>query len=175
MVVMDCRRRLAAPPTVMVHGEHRIRPHEQSDCMGAHSKGYCVRPRCLRLLPSTSEARHVSSQVREARTERFVRFCTAATWTQPMHMCSPPMSLSPRQVYLPCSSASRDVWPTWTGMWPRVSSAYPSRSRVAAWPHRRVRGTPDLRHHKVRPPRKVKPYGVTSFYELEVISTAGGA
>eukprot|EP00966_Prymnesium_polylepis_P293038 6768458-Prymnesium_polylepis.1 len=23
-----------------------------------------------------------------------------------MHMCSPPMSLSPRQVYLPCSSAS---------------------------------------------------------------------
>ena len=74
MVVMDCRRRLAAPPTVRVHGEHRIRPHEQSDCMGAHSKGYCVRPRCLRLLPSTSEARHVPSQVREARTERFVKF-----------------------------------------------------------------------------------------------------
>ena len=73
-VVVDCRRRLAAPPTVMVHGEHRIRPHEQSDCMGAHSKGYCVRPRCLRLLPSTSEARHVPSQVREARTERFVKF-----------------------------------------------------------------------------------------------------
>eukprot|EP00966_Prymnesium_polylepis_P028373 656706-Prymnesium_polylepis.1 len=39
-------------------------------------------------------------------------------------------------------------------MWPRVSSAYPSRSRVAAWPHWRVRGTPDLRHHKVRTPYK---------------------
>eukprot|EP00966_Prymnesium_polylepis_P093673 2167643-Prymnesium_polylepis.1 len=70
---MDCRRRLAAPPTVRVHGEHRTRPHEQSDCMGAHSKACCVPPAILRLLPSTSEARNVPSQVREARTERFVK------------------------------------------------------------------------------------------------------
>eukprot|EP00966_Prymnesium_polylepis_P130557 3020202-Prymnesium_polylepis.1 len=63
MVVMDCRRRIAAPPTVRVQdGEHRIRPHEQSDCMGAHTaKHACVPPASLRLIPSTSGARHVPS------------------------------------------------------------------------------------------------------------------
>eukprot|EP00966_Prymnesium_polylepis_P260719 6022248-Prymnesium_polylepis.1 len=77
------------------------------------------------------------------------------------------MSLSPRRVYLPCSSASRDyVWPIWTGTWPRVSSAYPSRSRVAAWPHHRVRGTPDLRHHKVRTP---SCYGFSTGYSRKAV------
>mmetsp|Transcript_81168 Transcript_81168/g.243259 ORF Transcript_81168/g.243259 Transcript_81168/m.243259 type:complete len:242 (+) Transcript_81168:1307-2032(+) len=67
-------------------------------------------------------------------------------------LSSLPMSLRRRRGYQPCSSASRDPWPIWTGTRPRVSSASPSRSRVAPWPHGRVRGTPDLRHEKVRTP-----------------------
>ena len=66
-----------------------------------------------------------------------------------MTVSSPPMSLSPERVYLLCSSGLTDPWPIRTGTLPRVSSAYPSRSRVAAWPHGRVRGTPDLRHQTV--------------------------
>jgi hypothetical protein len=63
-------------------------------------------------------------------------------------LSSPPASLAPERmyrVYTFCSSALTDLWPTWMGTRPRACRLSPSRSRVAAWPHGRVRRTPDLR------------------------------
>ena len=59
-------------------------------------------------------------------------------------LSSLPMSLRRRRVYLPWSSALRDLWPTWTGTRPRASSAYPSHRRNAAAASAAVGGTPDL-------------------------------
>ena len=76
-------------------------------------------PRCADMPPAATAEPHAPRKVIDG------RWAHARGLGGMMHMCSPPMSLSPRRVYLPCSSASRDVWPIWTGMWPRVSSAYP--------------------------------------------------
>ena len=67
-------------------------------------------------------------------------------------LSSPPASLAPERVYTFYSSALTDLWPTWMGTRPRACRLSPSRSRVAAWPHGRVRRTPDLRHQNIRTP-----------------------
>ena len=55
-----------------VHGKATIRAYNQSDCLAAHSKGCCVPPRYLSLLPEASWACHVPSQAKKRPCDPFV-------------------------------------------------------------------------------------------------------
>ena len=57
---------------VRVHAGARTEPEAWSESWGAHSMACCVRPTSRSSLLATSTAPHVPSQVREARSDRFV-------------------------------------------------------------------------------------------------------
>eukprot|EP00966_Prymnesium_polylepis_P206289 4780000-Prymnesium_polylepis.1 len=72
-----------------------------------------------------------------------------------MHLSSLPTSLSPRRMHLLLFSASTTARRRSIPARPWTVAVQESSRGVAAWPHRRVQGASDLRHHKVRTPYAV--------------------
>ena len=69
-----------------------------------------------------------------------------------LHLSSLPTSLRRRRVHLLVFSASTAARRRSIRARPWTVAVPESSRRVAAWPHRRVRGAPNLRHQKVRTP-----------------------
>ena len=137
------------PQQAHAERQHRTCTHASMQRAQACSTHAPMHPRANRVHPGSST--HAStSEPRAPRKLVGGRSAHERGLGGMVMLSSPPASLTPRRVYLPCSSAWRVQRPTWTGTWPRGPSVYPSRRRVAARPHRRVRGIPDLRHEKVR-------------------------
>ena len=136
------------PSSACAEHARATRLHKASAAAGAQ------RASVWHMHPCTHEARQCFPRPRPCAPRKLVggRSAHERGLGGMVMLSSPPASLAPKRVQLPCSSASRDQWPIWTGTRSRASRLCPSHRSSAAAASAAVRRTPDLRHQKLRTP-----------------------